>query len=111
MQIIRQRISLEELKKKIFEGFVKAVVDVDQQIMAVGIELHADGEFLLLENGSGHLNLWGIKLFPDKAGTDGFVVFDSMTNFRPSWGNKTRGVDDPIVQQRIRDIVIKLVIS
>jgi len=34
-----------------------------------------------------------------------------MINLRPSWGNKTRGVDDSKIQERIRIIVNKLVMK
>ena len=47
MKIVRDKISIEELKKlaeSMFGDFVKAVVDVEKKIMAVGGELHADEE-------------------------------------------------------------------
>ncbi|OGF20945.1 hypothetical protein A2Y83_00795 [Candidatus Falkowbacteria bacterium RBG_13_39_14] len=55
MVIIRDKISLEELKKmaeESFGDFVKVVVDIDRKMMAIGGELHADGEALLLKDGS-----------------------------------------------------------
>lgn len=113
MRIIRENISLQELKQMsehMFGGLVKAVVDIDQEIMALDASLHADEEFLLLENGSQQEYLWGINIFPDQFGTPDFIVFDSMINLRPRWGNRTRGVDDPKIQARIRLIVNKLVI-
>ena len=86
-----------------FGDLVKAVVDIEKEIMAVDAELHADEEKLLLENGSNQENLWGINLYPDE--TDDFIEFDSMINLRPSWGNRSRGVDD----ENIRDKIIKIV--
>jgi hypothetical protein len=38
------------------------------------------------------------------------IEFDSMLNVRPSQGNRSRGVEDALVQQQIRDIVGRLVI-
>lgn len=114
MLIVDNRISLSELRvmsEKMFGGLVKAVVDIERQIMVVDAALHADEEFLLLENDSKQEHLWGINLFPEKYGTDGFVVFDSMINLRPGWGNKTRGVDDLKIQEIIKKIVNKLVVS
>ena len=113
MRIIENKISNVELQvmaKKMFENIVKAVVDIEQEIIAVDAELHADEEMLLLENGSKQAHLWGINLFPDQFGTEHFVVFDSMINLRPSWGNRSRGVDDPKIQEKIKSIVNKLVI-
>lgn len=112
MQLIKDTISIAELKKmseKMFGGLVKAVVDIEQEIMVVDASLHADEEHLLLEDESEQENLWGINIFPERVGKEGFIVFDSMINLRPSSGNKTRGVDDPKIQERIKNIVHKLV--
>lgn len=113
MQLIKDTISIKELKQmseKMFGGLVKAVVDIEQEIMVVDAGLHADEEYFLLENGSQQEHLWGINLFPDKFGAEGFVVFDSMINLRPSWGNKSRGVDDPRIQEKIKKIINTLVV-
>lgn len=55
MKIIKDQIVLEELQqmaKDSFGNLVKAVVDVEKEIMAVDAELHADQESALLANGS-----------------------------------------------------------
>lgn len=112
MTVVEQSISvseLEEMSKKMFEKLVKAVVDVEKDIMVVDASFHADQEEFLLDLGSSQENLWGINLIPNKFGEDGFVVFDSMINMRPIWGNRTRGVEDPSIQKRIRQIVNKRV--
>ena len=111
MQVVRDRINLAELKGMAEHGFgtlVKAVVDVEAGIMAVDAELHSDEEALLLENGSAQRDLWGINLYPDIAGED-WIEFDSLINLRPAAGNRSRGVDDPVVRERIRGIVTRLV--
>jgi len=91
-----------------FGDLVKAVVDVARDVMAVDAELHADEEALLIECGSGQTDLWGINLYPGLEGND-FVEFDSMINLRPS-RNRSRGVEDPAIRERIRQIVNDLVI-
>ena len=53
--------------------------------------------------------MWGINLVPAKFGEEGFVVFDSMINMRPGWGNFSRGVDDPAIQKAIKVVVNKYV--
>lgn len=115
MQLVRDKISVNELKpmaEKMYGNLVKAVVDIVQEIMIVDAGLHADEEFCLLEeHDSQQENLWGINLFPDKFGTEDFIVFDSMINIRPREGNRTRGVEDPKIQARIRAVVNKLVVS
>ncbi len=93
------------------EGFgdlVKAVVDIEKEIMVIGGELHADEEALLLKSGSRQENLWGINLYPQKAGEE-FVEFDSVINLKPALGNRSRGIENPGIQKRIREIVEKLI--
>ena len=112
IKIIKEAISKKELSdiaKNQFGDLVKAVVDVKKEIMAIGGELHADEESLLLQNGSRQENLWGINLRIDK--TNEFIIeFDSMINIRPSQDNKSRGVESLDIQRKIRDIVNKLIL-
>lgn len=111
MQIVSAPITRDELRviaRQQFGDFVKAVVDVQGGVMAIGAELHADEEALLLEQGARQADLWGINLYPDRT-DDELIEFDSMINVRPSQGNRSRGVDDATVQAMIRAIVGRLV--
>ncbi len=113
MRIIdsKSRIGLDELKemaKAKFGDLVKAVVDVKSAIMVVDAELHADEEAQLIKNGSNQNDLWGINLYPELDDPD-FIEYDSMINLRPSQGNRSRGVDNPDIRERIRTIVTNLV--
>lgn len=112
MRVIKEPISLSELKaiaEERFGDLVKAVVDVKQEIMAIGGELHADEEVLLIdEHGSRREDVWGINIYPD-ADESGFLEFDSMINLKPSLGNRSRDVEDPKVREKIRAVVAKLV--
>jgi hypothetical protein len=111
MKLVSDPIALAELKEMAARGFgtmVKAVVDVETGVMAVDAELHADQEAFLLERGSTQSSLWGINLYPDLNGDD-WIEFDSMINLRPASGNQSRGVEDPAVRDRIREIVARLV--
>ncbi len=109
--VINNKISIEELKEMSenrFGDLVKAVVDIEKEIMVVDAELHADQEKALLEIGSQQQNIWGINLYPDDIDED-FIEFDSMINLRPSWGNRSRGVDNEEIQKKIKIIVDSLV--
>jgi len=111
MKIIKKPISVDELNEfaqQRFGNLVKAVVDIEKEIMAIDGELHADEEALLLEKGSGQENLWGINLYPELKGTD-FIEFDSMINLRPSIKNMTRGINNSKIKNKIIKIVNKLV--
>jgi hypothetical protein len=87
---------------------VKAVVDLERGVMLLDAELHADQEAMLLAEGSSQRNLWGINLYPDVDGGD-WLEFDSMVNLRPSYGNRSRGVDDPVTREAIARLVDGLV--
>lgn len=111
MQIIKEKISLEELKKLAKAGFgnlVKAVVDIEKEIMAIDGDLHSDEEALLLENGSQQKNLWGINVYPSQTSPD-LIEFDSVINIRPSQNNNSRGIDNPQIQKKIINIVTGLI--
>ena len=87
-----------------FGDMVKAVVDVDRELIAVDAELHSDLEAMLLDNGSKQNNVWGINLYPDMRGDD-FVEFDSLINIRPSQGNRSRGVENEEIRKKVVSIV------
>jgi hypothetical protein len=110
VRVVSEPISLDELRdvaRAQFGDFVKAVVDIRRGVMAIGAELHADEEALLLDQGAHQADLWGINLYPDRARAER-VEFDSMINLRPSQGNRSRSVEDPGRRQRILDIVATL---
>lgn len=111
MEFIEKKISMQELKniaKERFGDLVKAVVDIEKKVMVIGGELHADEEKILLEKNSEQKNLWGINLYPEVDGED-WIEFDSMINLRPSQNNRSRGVDNLIIREKIINIVNNLV--
>jgi len=111
MKIITNQITRQELKEmadKMFGNLVKAVVDVNKEVMAIDGELHADEEALLIENGSQAEDIWGINLYPDIQ-DDSWIEFDSMINLKPALGNRTRGVENRQIRERIIQIINKLV--
>ena len=111
IRVVREPITLDDLRavaRDQFGDMVKAVVDVAQGLMAIGGELHADEEMVLLDLDSRQEDLWGVNLYPDAAPLER-VEFDSMINVRPAMGNRSRSVEDPSLQARIRDVVDRLV--
>lgn len=113
MKIIAEAIVMEELRqmtKSYFGNLVKAVVDVEKELIALDAELHSDLEAFLLSNGSKQKDLWGINIYPDKEG-DEFIEFDSVINLRPSQDNRTRGVDNKEIQKRIIEIINRKIIK
>ena len=91
-----------------FGDMIKGVVDLERGILLLDADLHADQEAALLADGSRQANLWGINLYPGVAGDD-WLEFDSMINLRPSFGNRSRGVDDPATRSAIAAFVARVV--
>jgi len=108
MQIVKDKIEIAELKemsKKMFGSLVKAMVDIEKEIIAVDAPMYADLlELLIEQENSESKTLWGINIYPEKTGED-FIEFDSMMNLKPGLGNGTRGVEN----KETRDIIIKIV--
>ena len=102
------RTDLKEMANQQFGDMVKAVVDVEQGIMAIGGDLHSDEEAILLDQGSVQRHLWGINLYPDKPLNE-WIEFDSMINVRPSGGNRSRYVESLEIREAVTGIVNRLV--
>lgn len=100
---------LREMAHKLYGNLVKADIDVAKGIMVVDMDMHADGEAYLLENGSAQQDLWGVNLHPDSFKTDEFIEFDSMINLKPRQGNMSRDVLDADVRAQIAELVNKMV--
>jgi hypothetical protein len=111
MKLVDKKISLLKLKqmaKKMYGDLVKAVVDIEKEIMVVDGEMHADEEQFLLAKGSKQENLWGINLYPDLFDKN-FIEFDSVINLRPRLNNFSRFVEDEKIRKKIVEIVNKFV--
>ena len=102
------RATLRDMAGLQFGDMVKAVVDVEAGIMAIGGELHSDEEAILLDDGSLQSNLWGINLYPEKPSEE-WIEFDSMINVRPSAGNRSRFVESGEICEAVTQIVQRLV--
>lgn len=104
-------ITIDELRalaRRRFGDMIKGVVDLRRAILVLDADLHADQEAELLASGSAQADLWGINLYPDAAGAD-WIEFDSMINLRPSFGNRSRGIDDPGTREAVAALVAQLV--
>lgn len=111
MIILERPISRAELKEyaaNTFGDMIKCVADVDNGLLAIDADLHADLERLLLENGSQQASLWGFNLYPDETGDD-FIEYDSLINIRSWQGNPVRDVLDQEVREKIAGTVNKFI--
>jgi hypothetical protein len=110
IEIVRERISLERVRAQAvatFGDMVKVVVDVRRGVCAMGGELHADAEALLLEDGSAQQDVWGANILMD-APVGQNVEYTSMINIRPSQGNRSRAIQDPGIREAVHTVLAHL---
>jgi|SRR3989338_8957260 len=114
IHLVEKQITKAELKKIAEERFgdlVKAVVDIRQEIMAVGGGFHSDEQSFLIEkhNSKGE-DTWGINLYPDKPKNE-MIEFDSVINIKPLRNNRSRDIEDPEIKEKIKKIVAELILD
>lgn len=109
--IVERRIEPAELARLVllhFEDMVKYVVDIERRLAAVGGELHADAEQLLLQSGSRQADLWGANYYPGR-GPEECIEYTSLINIRPTQGNRGMLIADPDLRVRVRKITFALI--
>ncbi|MEK7536990.1 MAG: DUF5674 family protein [Patescibacteria group bacterium] len=114
INLIKKPITKSELKeiaKERFGDLVKAVIDLKQEIIALGGAFHSDEQVFLIEkHDSKGEDTWGINLYPDKPKEE-MIEFDSIINLKPLQNNRSRGVEDPQIREKIKEIVAKLILD
>jgi hypothetical protein len=102
IHIIRARVTKEQLKEMLetLETYVKLAVDIERGILAGGGAMHADCEFVLLEDGSQQQDIWGADWNP----TTQEVTFESLINIRPRQNNRSLELQDPVLRTQVEKI-------
>jgi hypothetical protein len=111
INIIKKPISFQQLKKIAEDNhgnMVKGVVDIGLGIIALGGELHADAEALLLQNGSEQENLWGFNIYTNKP-DDQRIEYHSFINIRPNQDNRSLEIQSQELKRKIKRIIDYLV--
>lgn len=112
MRIITKPTSLKEIwenRETPFVELLKIVVDIENEILAVDSEMHADLEEILLEQGSRQKEIWGANIYPLRK-SDDYIEFTALINIRPAQRNKSMEVLDKNIKQKM-DIIIKRLLT
>jgi hypothetical protein len=104
------RADFLRLAEKNYGSMIKGVVDLRQKIIALGGELHADAEAVLLEAGSSQEDLWGFNVYTRKPETER-LEYTSFINIRPRQDNRSLEIQDPRLRERVKEIVDVLIPS
>ncbi len=103
--IVDEKVAPEDLviAQEEYGEYVKIVIDIETEAMAIGGEWHADAEKELLEAGSKQSNMWGggIDL------TSKRIETIALINIRPRLGNDSQEIIDPKIRQRFVTIARK----
>ena len=112
IKVFNSKVSKEELLALAKEGYgdmVKGVIDINKHLLALGGELHADCEQVLIEQGSKQADLWGFNIYPGKTREE-YLEYTSLINIRPRQGNMSREIKDLNLRGQIKKIVDEMVI-
>lgn len=101
--LLTDKATSEQIKlaaEDYFGEYIKIVVDIETGAMAIGGEWHADGEKILLENGSKQVDLWGggLRLINKQ------IDFNSLINTRPGV-NQSQEILDLKIRARFEELV------
>lgn len=111
MIIADSRLKLNDLKtiedETFFDYMIKAVVDIDKELIALNAELHSDLEALLLEKGSDQHALYGINLLFDEHEIEYDSLINPPRNREAGYPRVGRYVADPDARQKIEEVVHK----
>ncbi len=103
-----ERAELARLVDLYFQDMVKYVVDVRRRVAAVGGELHADGEHLLLDDGSQQRDLWGANYYPG-LGPERCIEYTALFNIRPSQDNRSMEIQVADTREQVQEITFEII--
>lgn len=103
IHLLREPATPEQISQMLeeWEVLIKVAVDVRRGTMTGGGEMHADGEALLLADGSDQENLWGANWYSDSRE----VRFEALINIRPRDGNRQLRVESRETRARMEAII------
>lgn len=104
--LIEERATKEQIEDMLetLSSYIKLAVDIERGILAGGGEMHADCESVLLQHGSKQVDIWGADWYP----LTQEIGYESLINIRPRQNNRSMEIQDPVIRERVAQIVQKL---
>ncbi len=105
MEFVDRVLTKEEIieLQKTYGDYVKLTVDLEEEWIVAGGDLHADGEKILLEKGSQQDNIWGGGINFESKQIDATAVL----NLRPRLKNNSLEILDAQRREKFIGIVKK----
>lgn len=106
--VISKKATPQEIKKmsEDFDGYIKLVVDLEQELLAGGGKRHFEAEQLLLSRGSKQDSLWGGGIDWETKEID----YNSVINLRPRQNNPSRDILSQAIRKKFDTIIKKLLL-
>ncbi len=103
MKYVDAKLTLDEILqiRKDFGDYVKVTVDILNNRLIVGCELHADGEAILLEKGGKQDDIWGGGV----DFTNNSIKTFAMLNIRPRLDNDSMEILDSKIKAEFNKVV------
>lgn len=100
--VLNRKITPEEFEqsREIYQDYIKTVIDIEKNVLAIGGEYHIDCEEVLIKSGSKQENLYGGGY---RVSTKE-VEYMAMSNYKPAFGKNTY----EIIENGIREKLYKL---
>ena len=100
--VLDRKITPEEFEKarEVYDDYIKTVIDVERNVLAVGGEYHIDCEETLIEQGSKLENLYGGGY---RVSTKE-VEYMAMSNFKPALEKTTYEIMDKEIREKLYNL-------
>lgn len=100
---VKRKVTGDDLKisQEEYGRYVKIVVDVNNDMMVIGGEWHADGEKILLEKGADKDSIWGGGIDLDTKNIETIALI----NLRPNLENNSQEILDKDIREKFIKIV------
>ena len=97
--VLNRKITPEEFERarEVYKDYIKTVIDIKNNILAVGGEYHIDCEEVLIKQGSKQENLYGggYRISTKE------IEYMAMSNYKPSLNRLTYEIADPKIRAQI----------
>ena len=109
MRLIKQPLAKKELVnlKDEYGEYLKLTVDLENEILVAGCELHTDGEMMLIKEGGRTEDIWGGGINLETKTLDTVAVM----NLRSNLENSSMEILDPKRREKFFSVVKKLFVN
>ncbi len=98
-----------KIGREFYGEMVKGVVDIEEEIIALGGEYHMDANMVLIGEGYKQINIWGFNIYSNRSGKD-WIEYTSLINIRPKANNRTMLVESEEIRDKMKKIIEKFIV-